>query len=160
MSTKILWFCIKVTILIIACCGLCICVFIYPIFFHFFSIGKSVSDYYLWALLIFFWMVSIPCFIILVFIWKIANFIKTGSVFTHQVAKIAKLCSLILFGDIALFFTGNIIFFLIEPYYYSIFAFISIFLILTGLTLALFAAILSHYINKAAMLQEECEGTI
>ena len=108
-------------------------------------------------LLAFYWAASIPCFAILIIAWKISASIKTERLFTDKVAKMIKMCALILLMDLGVFFIGNIIFLLLKM---NDFAIIYLFLIVGGAVLSVFLSVLSHYIAKAAELQEISDSTV
>ncbi len=110
-----------------------------------------------WGLLSFYWAVSIPCFAILIIAWKISASIKTEQLFTNKTAKMIKICALILLVDLSVFLIGNVVLLLLKM---NDFAIIYFFLIMGGLVLSVLLSALSHYVAKAAELQELSDGTI
>lgn len=163
MTTKSLFFWVRCSIVIIALCGLTVCALWYPYSFSLIKIGltnsklSELTTIQSWGLLSFYWAVSIPCFAILIIAWKISAHIKTEQLFTSKVAKMIKLCALILLIDLGAFFIGNIIFLLLKINDFTIIYF---FLIIGGLVLSVFLSVLSHYVAKAAELQEISDGTV
>ena len=159
MSSKTLCNLIRFAVLATAACALFIALFIVP------SWGLSIADanpefsgwYLPW--LIFIWIASIPCFAILIFIWKVSGAINRDEVFTIKTAKWIKTSAVLLFADAGFFFAGNILFLLLNMSHPGI-----LLLSMVGnifvIALALLAAVLSRYITKAAELQEVSEGMI
>jgi hypothetical protein len=129
------------------------------------SIGPELSAsfplYERWRLpwTVFLWLSSLPCFAVLVFIWKVSEAIKKEEVFTFQVAKWIRASSYLLFADVCFFFSGNIILQLFGLNHPGIII-CSMFIDVLGIALALAAAVLSRYVTKAAVLQEESDATI
>ena len=82
---------------------------------------------------------------------------KKGELFREKTAKLIQWATVILFVDIIVFFVGTLMFFLLKwnelIFLYSLVA-------VVGMFVVLFLAVVSHYISKAAVLQEESEGTI
>ena len=158
MTEKALCFWVRCAIVAMAICGVCVCIFWYP-----YSVslttekiqGAKTAAY--WLQLTFYWLISLPCFAILFIGWKITTEMKSGSLFLETNAKAVKTAVQILFTDIAVFLIGNVIFLFLG---WNVFAFVYLFIAVIGLIIGVFMAILSHYLYKAAELQEECEGTI
>ncbi|MDR1409192.1 MAG: DUF2975 domain-containing protein [Oscillospiraceae bacterium] len=109
--------------------------------------------------LIFAWVAALPCFAILVLIWRVSGAVKNDTVFTVKTARLIKAGSVLLFIDVGFFFVGNIVLFLFgmsHPFVLLISAIVDIF----AIALALLAAVLARYITKAAALQVMSEGII
>ena len=159
MSSKTLCYLIRLSVLATAACALFIALSIIP------SWGLSIADanpefsgwYLPW--LIFIWIASVPCFAILIFIWKVSGAINRDEVFTIKTAKWIKTSAVLLFADAGFFFAGNIVFLLLNMSHPGI-----LLLSMVGnifvIALALLPAVLSRYITKAAELQEVSEGMI
>ena len=163
MTTKSLLFWVRCAIVIIALCGITVCALWYPYSFSIINIDLTATDLSElttvqgWELLSFYWAVSIPCFAILIIAWKISASIKTEQLFTNKSAKMIKICALILLVDSSVFLIGNVVFLLLKM---NDFAIIYFFLIMGGLVLSVLLSALSHYVAKAAELQELSDGTI
>ena len=163
MTTKSLLFWVRCAIVIIALCGITVCALWYPYSFSIINIDLTATDLSElttvqgWGLLSFYWAVSIPCFAILIIAWKISASIKTEQLFTNKTAKMIKICALILLVDSSVFLIGNVVFLLLKM---NDFAIIYFFLIMGGLVLSVLLSALSHYVAKAAELQELSDGTI
>ena len=158
MTGKALCFWVRCAIIAIAVCGLCVCVVWYPIITEL-NVPLNVEKMQFWAQLVFYWLASLPCFWILIMGWRVTKAIKEDRLFTNETAKIVKTATQILFIDIAVFFIGNLALLLLKWAWWGI-AIIHLFFLIAGLVVGIFMAILSHYLYKAAELQEESEGTI
>ena len=159
MTGKALCFWVRCAIIAIAICGVCVCAFWYPFSISLTSTklqaGEQTAAY--WTQLLFNWLASLPCFWILVMGWKVTAAIKEDRLFKEEIAKTVKIATQILFMDVAVFFVGNLVFLLLG---WNDFALMYLFFVIIGLVIGVFMAILSHYLYRAAELQEESEGTI
>jgi hypothetical protein len=159
MSSKSLCTMLRAAVIAVAVCGLFGCAYILP------TEGANLAVYFPelagWYLpwLLFLLTASLPCFAILVLIWIISSAVKDDRVFSIKSARIVKLGSLLMFGDVAFFFLGNVVFLLFNISHPGIF-FVSLFVDVFGAALAVAAAVLSRYLTKAAALQEEADATI
>lgn len=159
MSSKTLCVWVRIAVIAVTICGLTLCGYIIP------SWGTDIvaanPEFGHWYLpwLIFLWIVSLPCFSILIFVWKVSGAIKQEQVFTLKTAKWIKISAVLIFADVGFFFTGNLTFLLLGMNHPGIIL-ISLFVDIFAIALAVLAAVLSRYITKAAVLQEESEGTI
>ena len=159
MSSKTLCYLIRFAVIATAACALFIALFIIP------SWGSSIADanpefsgwYLPW--LVFIWIASLPCFAILIFIWKVSGAINRDEVFTLRTAKWIKTSAVLLFIDAGFFFIGNVVFLLLNMSHPGILL-LSMLGNIFAIALALLAAVLSRYITKAAELQEVSEGMI
>ena len=118
---------------------------------------KYASAYWPW--IIFLWAVAVPCLAVLIYIMKVSQAIERDKVFTNKTANWIKTSAILLFAGTGFFFAGNVVFLLLKMSDLKIFQ-LSIFASMFALALATLAAILSRYIVKAAVLQEESEGTL
>lgn len=163
MSSRSLCFWIRCSIIAIAVCTIILCAVWYPASFSLINVGfipaisLKLNAAQIWSMLAFLWLCSLPCFFILIIFWKISTAIKKEELFTMSSAKRIKLCAVVFFIDLAVFFIGNLIFLLLGI---NGFAFFHFALFVGGAVLGIFASALSHYVAKAAELQEENEGTI
>jgi len=104
-------------------------------------------------------MTILPCFVILVFIWKVSTAIKLDTVFTFKTASYFTTCTIILFCDIVFFFAGNIVFLLLGLNHVGI-MFLSLITGIFGITLTVLMALFSRYLTKAVALQEEANSIV
>ena len=158
MTEKSLCIWVRYAILAIAICGVCACAFWYP-----YSVSwstkalQATQKVAYWVQLVFYWLISLPCFALLCMGWKITTAIKEDRLFVEQNATLVKKAVHILFADIIVFLVGNAIFLALG---WNAFALLYLLFAVVGLVISVFMAILSHYLYKAAVLQEESEGTI
>jgi len=159
MSSKTLCNLVRAAVIAVIICGIAACGYILP------SWGASIAKdnpefancYLPW--LIFLWVSAVPCFAILVLVWKVSTSIKREQVFTIQTARMVKIGAVLLFYDMGFFFIGNILLLLLNMSHPGILL-LSFFVDVFGLSLAVLAAVLSRYLTKAAVLQEEADNTI
>lgn len=159
MSQKKLsrWICFSA--LSIAICGTIIYAGIIPSYIK--SVVYSypeVSSWY-WPWLCFLWGTAIPCYMIIFFVLKISREVKNDNSFSHQTVRYLKNIALLMFGDVAYFFVGNMVFAFLNMTHPGIF-FISLIIEIVGISIGLIAVILSRFVYKAAILQEESDGTV
>ena len=159
MSSKTLGNLMKVSVLAVAVCGLFLCLFVVPLWGY--SVIDSNPEFggWFWPWLVFTWLFSLPCFAILVYIWKVAGAVIGDTVFTTKTAKWVKTGAVLLLSDAAFLFVGNVTLLLLNMNHPSVLL-LTIISAIFAIALALLAAVLSRYLTKAAILQEECEGTL
>ena len=155
MSKKSLYYLVRSAIFIVALCGLCICGCLYPFLVSLNGFDKG-SETVMWSQLIFYWISSIPCFIILGIAWRIAASIKT-ELFTHNNAKLLKSSALLLFADSIVFFVGNFVFMFMG---YNPFAIAFFMLVIVALIASLALAVVGHYLTRATTIREENESYV
>lgn len=159
MSSKTLCRMVRFATLSAAAVALFLAAYILP------SWGAEIADTYpefagwFWPWLLFLWAAALPCFAILIFVWKVSTAVRDETVFTLKTAKWIKMSALILFADAGFFFTGNIILSILWMNHPGILL-LSTLAVICAVALALLAAVAARYITKAAVLQEESEGTI
>jgi len=149
----------RVSVIAAAICGLFLCLYVIP------SLGQSIIftypefDSWFWPWLIFVWLLALPCFAILVFIWNVSGAIIGETVFTLQTAKWVKMGAILLLTDAVLLFVGNVLLLLLNMNHPGVLL-LSVIGDIFAIGLAQLAAVLSRYLTKAAVLQEESEGTL
>lgn len=157
-STLSKW--LKFMIFGVGVCGLIVYFLVIPIMGRFVTVMENgVYDYCYWPWLIFIWTTAIPCYIALVFGWKIANNIGINRSFSLENATLLKWISYLAVGDALSFFFGNIAFWLLNMNHPSILL-LSLIIVFAGFAIAVAAAVLSHLIMNAAILQEQSDLTI
>ena len=159
MKSKTFSSLMKISVLIATIGGLFICIFAVP------DLGKSIVSSYpefsswYWSWLIFVWVVAIPCFILLVYVWKVSDCVKNETVFTIETSKMVRAGVILLLVDAALLFVGNVILLLLSMNHPGV-VLLSIVIAVVEVVVALFGEIVYQYLIKAAILKEESEGTI
>lgn len=113
--------------------------------------------YYPWLVVI--WISGIPCYLVLVFAWKVALNIQRDRSFSMENARLLKWVAVMAIGDVTFFFACNVIFLLCNRNHPAI-VFASLLIVFIGVAIAVAAVVLSHLISKAALLQEQSDLTI
>ena len=159
MGQKTLSKWLKAVIIGVGLCGLAVFFFIIPYF------GQSLVEQnpefsgWFWPWLIFIWVCGVPCYAVLVLIWKIATKISKNKSFSMENAAYLKWISWIAAIDTALFFAGNVVMMLLNMSHPGVL--IGMFILsIFGIAITVAAALLSHLVRKAAALQEESDLTI
>lgn len=113
--------------------------------------------FYPW--IIFLWLTAVPCYLVLIFAWKISGNIGNDNSFCKKNADMMKNISVLAALDSAFFFAGNIVYWFIGYNHPSILlaSFIVVFI---GVAISVDSAALSHLIYKAADMKEENDLTI
>lgn len=150
---------LKIILVGVGICGSVVYFVVFP------SYGESlVSDYpefsnRFWPWLIFLWISGIPCYAVLVFGWKIAANIGRDQSFSNANAKYLKWIAWLAAGDGVFFFVGNIVLLFTNMSHPGI-ALFSLLVVFAGVAVAVASAVLSHLVQKAAVLQEQSDLTI
>lgn len=144
----------RICLIAILFCGLISCIYFYPTYI---LNNKLINDSSKMYLIIFYEIISVPCFYLLFDFWSITNKMKNDDQFSYSVAKNIKKDSIILFTSSIVLLIGNIIFSIININVLSLY---NIVLVLIAFFASIFLAILSYYISKAAFLKEETDGLI
>ena len=150
---------LKIILVGVGICGLVVYFVVFP------SYGESlVSDYpefsnRFWPWLIFLWISGIPCYAVLVFGWKIAANIGRDQSFSNANAKYLKWIAWLAAGDGVFFFVGNMVLLFTNMSHPGI-ALFSLLVVFAGVAVAVASAVLSHLVQRAAVLQEQSDLTI
>ncbi len=152
MSKRSLFILARIAIIVIAVCGLCICGFVYPFLVSLNGLSKG-TEITMWSQLIFYWLSSVPCFIVLGYAWRVSASFKT-ELFTRENSACFKNSAILLLADSIFFFIGNLVFALMG---YNPFAILFFFLVVTALSVSLALGAAGYYVAKAAALREENE---
>ena len=160
MNDKKLTFFMRIAIILIGICGGAICLFWLPMTtaksFEALS-WVSLQKMENWMQYVFHWLVSFPCFWLLIMAWGITSDMKNGRLFIEKNVVRVKLATAILLGDILLFLIGNIMFAILG---WNELLVLHLFAAVVGLTIAILLFIFSQYLMRAASLQEECDLTV
>lgn len=159
MEQKALAKWLKLILAGVGICGLVVYFFVFP------SLGQAVlSDYpefreRYWPWMFFLWFSGVPCYIALVFGWKISTNIGKDRSFSKENAKYLKWISWLAAGDGIYFFVGNVVL-LIRNMSHPGVALFSLLVVFAGVSVTVASAVLSRLVRKAADLQEQSELTI
>ena len=156
MDQKKLAVWLKAIVIGCALCGLALFGFILPRYLAY--AAEEVPDLPHTAWQIFMWVLAIPCYAVLVCIWRMSDEIKNDNSFSLENAKNLKYIALLAGLDSALLLIGNLIF-LATKHSVPTLALASAFVCFVGLAISVGAACLSHLVHKAATLQEDGEPT-
>lgn len=159
MTEKSLVFWIRSMIVAMILCGIAICALWIPMGVEGLWLGgeTNMQSVELWVQSAFFWVTALPCFWILTVAWSVTTDMKSGKLFTVENSVRIKRVALVLFIDLLVFLAGNLVFAILQWHAQMLtYCFVG----LAGFVLVAFFAALSHYLFRAAELQEESEGTI
>lgn len=154
---------LKTVIIVIALTGLAACALWYPfsISLTIFGVASQAATQLekaeMWIQLVFYWAASLPCFVILIYYWKIADYIKKDNTFSSDVAKLLRISTKILSVDLIIFFVGNGVFCVLGI---NDFVLINFLIALFGAFVVALMWVLSYLVKDAALLKEENEGTV
>jgi hypothetical protein len=159
MSSETLSKLMRGSVVAIAVFGLFICAVFLPL------LGRDMVQQcpqvsaWFWPWLIFAWLFAAPGFAVLALVWRVSGAVRDETVFTMQTAGWVKSGAILLLGDSAFLIAGNIFFAAFSVNHFSV-VFMSFFFAVLGVAFAVLAAVLARYLTKAAVLQEEAEGTL
>lgn len=159
MEQKALSNWLKCAIGCLALLGLVIFGFVIPLYGT--SLASNNPDYAhcFWPWMVLIILVAIPCYAALVFGWLIARDIGLDRSFSDANAKRMRWISNLAFGDVLLFFCGNVLLLVSNMSHPGVFL-VSLLPDLFGVAIAVCAAALSHLIYKSAAMQAEANLTI
>lgn len=112
-----------------------------------------------WIRMIFLWITAIPCYLALVYAWKIFTEIGKNNSFSFVNAKYLKNMARLALFDTAYYFIGNLVLFLCGRNHPAVLLG-SLLFDFMGIAFSVLCAALSHLVYKAAVLKEESELTI
>lgn len=159
MEQKTLSNWLKGIIIGIGVCGLIIYGKIVPMLGFMAVMAHDELFYMLYPWLGFIWLSALPCYGVLLCGWKIAVNIGKGNAFCMKNATLFKWISALAIGDTAYFFVGNIVLLMLNMNHPSV-VLCSLFVEFFGVAVAIAAAVMSHLVKKAAVLQDESDLTI
>ena len=145
---------IKWIVLGVGICGLIVYFMIIP-FLGNTLVQQSIEyQYCYWPWLILMWLTAIPCYLILFYVWKIANEVNNDNSFSMVNAAYLKKIMMLSLGDITCFFIANVIFLFLNMNHPGIFI-LALFFCFAGIVIAVIAAVLSHLVENAALIKAE-----
>ena len=150
---------LKFTIIMVAVCGGIVYLYILPFWGNEFVANNPELKNHYWPWLIFIWITGIPCYIALLYGYKITNEIKKDNSFSEKNARLLKRIAFLAAGDSIFFFIGNIIFMALDMSHPGI-VLLSLFISFIGGAIAVAAASLSYLAYKSAQMCEESKLTI
>ena len=157
MNAKRITIIFRIAIIAIGLCGLLICAFWYPFSISLTTMGTSTAaptteqNIRIWVQLVFYWAVSVPCFLILVFAWRISSAIKKEELFSNKIVRLINQEISIMLIDLFVFLIGNIVFVLLK---WNDFAIIYFMIIVIGLVVISCLWIALYVIKRGIEMQE------
>lgn len=150
---------LKLLVILAALCGLFLCIGVLPL------VGRRMAAaypefaqcYLPW--LLFLWVLAVPCFIALILAWRIFTNIEKDRSFCEENADCLQRVSYLAAGDAAVLVFGNVLFLLIGMNHPSVLL-ASLLASFLAIGISVAAAVLSHLVHKAALLQEQSDLTI
>lgn len=150
---------LKAVILGAALCGAVIYAIILPMFIKELIFLHTELQGSYWPWMIFLWCSGIPCYVVLLYSWKIAVSIGEDRAFTLKNCRRLRMISYLAALDALFFFVGNLILFFLKMNLPGT-VLCSLFIVFTGAAISCAAAVLSHLVEKATHMREEQELTI
>lgn len=158
--------CLRISLILICFLGVAICALAYPFQVSLTAIGvpsgervpPTIEQYIeYWVQLSFYWIASIPCFLILLFGWNISSEIKKGNAFSMKVSKKLNTGAQILFVDSMLYLAAQLVFTMLD---WNPFVLILSIVGLIGLILSFVLYLAARYVREAAKIKEENEAYV
>ena len=137
-----------------ALCGLALFGFILPRFLAY--VAEEVPDLPHTAWQAFMVAVALPCYAVLVCIWRMANEIAKDNSFSLENAKLLKYIALLAGADAVLLLFGNTAF-LLTKHSIPTLALVSAIMCFIGMAISVGAACLSHLVHKASINQDDAD---
>ncbi|MBQ7873961.1 MAG: DUF2975 domain-containing protein [Oscillospiraceae bacterium] len=113
-----------------------------------------------WPWLCFLWLCAVPCFVSLVFAWKIAANIGKDHSFSFENSSHLKVISALAAGDSAFFLLGNVALLFLDMNHPGVLLVAVPLVVFVGAAVSVVCAALSHLVYKSAVLQSESDLTI
>lgn len=159
MEQKTLANWLKCILVGVAICGIIVYTVVIPICGQHLQMRYPEFAHCFWPWPIFLWVSAFPCFTTLACAWRIASNIGRDLSFSEDNARLLKWISVLAALDAGFFFTGNVLLLLFNMNHPSI-VIASLLIVFVGVAVAVAAAVLSHLVQKAAVLQEQSDYTI
>ena len=112
-----------------------------------------------WPWQIFLWCTALPCIAALILGWGIAGRIGSDCSFCMENAGALKWIAWLAAGDAAFFLLGNVVLLFADMSHPGI-VLMSFLVVFIGIAITVAAAVLSHLVRRAAVLQEQSDLTI
>lgn len=159
MEQRILAWWLKIMVIFVGVCGALLCGGALPMAGRHLASAYPEFAYCYYPWLIFLWILALPCFAALVLAWKIFGNIEKDCSFCMENADYLRKVSYLAAADALLLTLGNIVFFLLSMNHPSILL-LCLMAAIVGVGVSVAAAVLSHLVMKAALLQEQSDLTI
>lgn len=152
----------KVAVALIALCGTAICAAGFPAAVYV-AVGKLFEP---WSReftlcysfeLAFLLLSALPCYAIVVYLWKTSELIGRGRLFCDSAVKYFAASARLLFVDVIFFLVGNLVFYFIGA---NCWLWLYLFLDVCAVAVALVFVMVSKCLKEAAILQDESDCTL
>ncbi len=140
-------------------CGLLFYIHFMPFYAAALLVAYPEFYYCYWPWVVFLWITGVPCYVALVFAWKIAANIGRDHSFSLENAKLFGWITRLAAADTVFFLGGNIALFVLNMNHPGVMI-LSLFVVFIGIAVAVVCATLSQLVRKAAALQEQSDWTI
>lgn len=150
---------LKLVITFAALIGVFLCLVIVPTLGHDFALMYPEFDYMYWPCLIYIWITAVPFYFALYKAFLICREISADNSFCTENAQRLKEISKLALSECILYLAAMIILFVLNLLHPSILL-IMLFIIFTGISIAIISAALSHLVEKASELKKENDLTI
>lgn len=159
MKQKTLAIWLQVILAGVLVCGLTVYFFIVPTLAHdFVMMYPELESWYMpWLMFIF--GTLLPCTPGFIFAWLITVNIGRDKSFSAENAKYLKYIAILAAVDAGYFFIGNVVFLILNMTQPGVMI-LSLMIVFAAVAAAVAAAVLSHLVYKASLLQEESDLTI
>lgn len=154
MDQKKLAIWLKAIVVGCALCGAVLFGFILPRYLAY--VAEEVPDLPHRAWLIFMWALAVPCYAVLVCIWRMADEIGRGNGFSPENARLLRLIAVLAGADSVLLLIGNVVF-MARGHAIPTLALVSAFMCFVGLFISVGAACLSYLARKTAAPQDDSD---
>ncbi len=150
---------LKLLVIFMVICGVAICVGALPLAGKELAVKYPEFAYCYYPWLVFLWIMALPCFAALRLAWKIFVNIEKDHSFCMENADYLKKISFLAGADTGILFIGNVLFLLLGMNHPGILLG-ALLVVIIGVGISVAAAVLSHLVRKAAVLQEQSDLTI
>lgn len=150
---------LKLVITFAVLIGVFLCLVIVPTLGHDFALMYPEFDYMYWPCLIYIWITAVPFYFALYKAFLICREISADNSFCTENAQRLKEISKLALSECILYLAAMIILFVLNLLHPSILL-IMLFIIFTGISIAIISAALSHLVEKASELKKENDLTI
>lgn len=142
----------KIILIVVGAMGAVFCLFGYPFGISLVTVGNEF-----FARVLFCWIVSSPCFLILRELWLISDRIRQGRAFSQETAAGLKNCFKLMFCDLIFYSIGIGVFFALsrDDFWW---AYVTVGIL--GAVVAAILKILEYFVAQGAELKEENEFTV
>ncbi len=109
MASRTLGSLIRLAVVVVAICLLGVAGLMVPRFgLEMVADWPEFAGWY-WPWLVFAWVVTLPCLVVLYFVWRVSFAVSDETVFTRRTARWVKDAAVLVIGDAVLLLVGNVV---------------------------------------------------